>query len=72
MQMDDIKLFVKNTKEVEILKQAVKIYSNNRRMEFELESVPGKNKKNSWQCTRDDVDRLYVSRKEGTRELASS
>ena len=37
MYMDDIKLFVKNEKELEILIQAMRIYSQEIGMEFSIE-----------------------------------
>ena len=37
MYMDDIKLFAKNEKELETLKQAVRIYSQDIGMEFAIE-----------------------------------
>ena len=37
MYMDDIKLFTKNDKELEILIQTVRIYSQNIRMQFGIE-----------------------------------
>ena len=37
MYMNDIKLFAKNEKELEILRQAVRIYSQNIGMEFDKE-----------------------------------
>ena len=40
MYMDNIKLFAKNEKELEILIQAVRIYSEDIGMEFNIENVP--------------------------------
>ena len=39
--MDDIKLFAKNEKDLEIPNQNVWRYSQDMRMEFGLENVPG-------------------------------
>ena len=40
MYMDDIKLFAKNEKELETLIHAVRIYSQDRGMEFSIEKFP--------------------------------
>ena len=40
MYMDDIKLFAKNEKELEILIQAVRIYNQDIGMEFGIEKCP--------------------------------
>ena len=40
MYMDDIKLFAKNEKELETLIHAVRIYCQDRGMEFGIENVP--------------------------------
>ena len=40
--MDDIKLFAKNKKELEILIQAVRIYTDDIGMEYGIKNVPCK------------------------------
>ena len=81
MHMDDIKLFAKNEKELETLIHTVWIYSRDIGMEFGIEKCAllamksGKRHLNDGMHKalhpRDDVDRLYVPRKEGGRGLAS-
>ena len=45
MYIDKIKLFAKNAKELEILIQAVRIYSENISMEFAIEKCAMKSRK---------------------------
>ena len=40
MYMDDIKLFAKNEKELETLIRAVKVYSHDIWMEYDIENMP--------------------------------
>ena len=42
MYMDDIKLFARNEKEIKILIQAVRMYRDDKGMEFGIENVPCK------------------------------
>ena len=59
MYMDDIKLFAKNERELEILIHAVRIYSQNIGMEFGIEKCHASHEK--WQTTYDWRNRTTKS-----------